>query len=52
MYNTEQCNKERENKKAQEGKKVGGAAEIETDPDCLEMKLHPGWLEHASSGQI
>ncbi len=29
MYNADQCDNETENEKAQEGKKVGGGAEIE-----------------------
>lgn len=49
MYNADQCNNETENEKAQEGKKVGGGAEIEAGLDWLEIKSHPGWLEHASS---
>lgn len=31
MYNTDQCNNDRENEKEQEGKEVRGGAEIETD---------------------
>lgn len=52
MYDTA-MQQERENKKVQEEEKVGGGLQIDTDPDCLEIKLHPGCLEHASSsGQI
>lgn len=49
MHNTQQSDNERENQKAQEEKKVGGGAEIETDPDWLEIEFHPVLLEHPSS---
>lgn len=53
MYNTDQCHNERENDLVQDGRKVGGGAEIDTDSDWLEIKSHPGWFEHAlSSGEI
>lgn len=58
MYNADQCDNEERGRgrmrKRKRGKKVGRwGAEIETDPDWLEIKSHPGWLEHASSsGQI
>lgn len=38
MYKTDQCDNERENEKAQEGKKV---VVMETDLDWLEIKSHP-----------